>query len=92
MSDENGNLSEFEQARIAILRGESEQRDFAESIRHGRLPLVSGRDGLEAVRIAERVLNELRKKQEADEISKNIVRPPQWHFTVDETSPRREAG
>jgi predicted dehydrogenase len=70
----------------------AEQRDFADSIVRGRTPLVSGGDGLEAVRIAERVVNELRKKQEADEVSKNIVRPPQWHFTVDDAPPRREAG
>jgi predicted dehydrogenase len=70
----------------------AEQRDFAGSIREGRRPLVSGRDGLEAVRIARRIVDQLRKRQEADDASKNIVRPPHWHLSVDSTSPRREAG
>lgn len=37
----------------------AEQRDFAEAIIAGRQPLVSGRDGLEAVRIADRIVQAL---------------------------------
>jgi predicted dehydrogenase len=44
----------------------AEQRDFADSIREGRRPLVSGVDGLEAVRIATRILDAIEMQAERE--------------------------
>lgn len=44
----------------------AEQRDFADSIREGRRPLVSGADGLEAVRIAARILDAIEMQAERE--------------------------
>ena len=42
---------------------EQEQRDFAEAIRTGREPRVTGSDGLDAVAVAEMVLASVREHQ-----------------------------
>jgi len=71
----------------------AEQIDFAESILTGRRPRVSGDDGLEAVRIAHRIVEAVeRQASEATDDRAAIVRGPHWNRTVRETQRRREAG
>ncbi len=81
-----------------------EQRDFVGCIREGRTPRVSGAAGLEAVRLAERVVQciaehrweEMPPKSPAAAVSPaaepTILRGPHWHLQPQSNPPfRKEA-
>ncbi len=57
ISVENGNFG----VEDALLE---EVRDFVRSVREGRPPLVSGRDGLRAIEVAEQVVGDARRRLE----------------------------
>ena len=71
----------------------AEQRDFADSIREGRRPLVSGADGLDALRIALRIIEalELQAEREAGHPHKIPMGPAGPHFPPSRL-PQRRAG
>ncbi|MGC3969045.1 MAG: Gfo/Idh/MocA family oxidoreductase [Pirellulales bacterium] len=62
----------------------AELQDFAEAVQTGRRPRVSGVDGLEAVRVAEQILEALHQDEERPtrEASRPAILPgPHWHRT-----------
>lgn len=71
----------------------AEQRDFAGSISEGRRPLVSGADGLEALRIATRIIDalEMQAEREAGHPAKIPMGPAGPHFPPSRL-PQRRAG
>lgn len=71
----------------------AELQDFAASIRTGRRPLVSGVDGLEAVRVAEQILDALdsAKERPTRETRPTILTGPHWNRTGVESG-LRDAG
>lgn len=74
----------------------AELQDFADSIRTGRRPTVSGLDGLEALRIATKVVEAIQGPQELPtrETKPKILTGPHWHLrsNANANAPRREAG
>ena len=71
----------------------AELQDFAAAIRTGRRPQVSGVDGLEAVRVAEQILDALdsAKERPTRETRPTILTGPLWQRTGVESS-LRDAG
>ncbi|MCE9604164.1 MAG: Gfo/Idh/MocA family oxidoreductase [Planctomycetia bacterium] len=72
----------------------AELQDFSEAIRTGRRPTVSGIDGLEALRVATKVVAAIQGPQEMPtrETKPKILTGPHWHLRSNATMPRREAG
>jgi predicted dehydrogenase len=72
----------------------AELQNFAQSIRTGRRPLVSGLDGLEALRIATKVVEAIQGPQELPtrEAKPTILTGPHWHKRANVDAPLREAG
>jgi predicted dehydrogenase len=69
----------------------AEQLDFAASIRQGRRPLVSGEDGLAALRIARQVIDAL-AAEVLDDVDRHVVPAPHWMMQSHAAKLRREAG
>lgn len=72
----------------------AELQDFSESIRTGRRPTVSGLDGLEALRVATKIIAAIQGPQEMPtrETKPKILTGPHWHMRAATNAPLREAG
>jgi len=72
----------------------AELQDFSDAIRSCRRPTVSGLDGLEALRVATKVVAAIQGpiEQPTRETKPTILTGPHWHKRANVNSPLREAG
>ncbi len=87
-------LQQFEANAVNALM--EEQRDFVESIRDGREPRVSGREGRDVVAVAEKILaaiatNDWNRTPAHPGEGPTILQGPHWHHATEAASEQKRS-